>query len=176
MSRHALIAAIVLLALAGALYLAGEVRETLARIRSLSWCEDNGLGAWGQVLSAFAAENADRLPTAAERKTLARRYRRLSSHYQFTCDTGAPYEWSPTPLRVGRGAIAVAWCGRPHGHRRPWRNVLFDDLSLRRVDGVAPPSPFATPRQSPAHLAEPAPAGAASQPILKPPPPPSRGR
>ena len=122
-------------ALLGALWFPyAAFQDMRSRVASLANCEDNGLGAWKLILDQFAASHAGRLPTPQERAVLASKYRAQSTHFQLTCNTGAPYRWSRAPRKTSTAAaVPVAWCGAPHGFTRKWRNVLYTDLKLRRV-------------------------------------------
>lgn len=109
-------------------------RDLESNVASLSVCEDNGLGAWRLILSMYADEHGGTLPTPQQLPALAVRYRREDSHFQLTCDTRAEYVWNPKVRRTTKDASQpLVWCGKPHGFRRKWRNVLFSDLTLRRV-------------------------------------------
>jgi hypothetical protein len=109
-------------------------QDARSRMASLANCEDNGLGAWRLILRQFAESHAGQLPTEQERAVLAPKYRAQSTHFALTCNTGAPYCWGRAARKTSAGAaVPVAWCGAPHGFSRKWRNVLYSDLSLRRV-------------------------------------------
>jgi hypothetical protein len=122
-------------ALLGALWFPfAALQDLRSNIGSMGSCEDNGLGAWKLILDRFAESHAGRLPTEQERAALAPKYRAQSTHFQLTCNTGAPYRWSQAPRKTSAAsAVPVAWRGAPHGFTRKWRNVLYSDLKRRRV-------------------------------------------
>lgn len=110
-------------------------QQLQSRNASVANCEDNGIGAWKLILRIHAGDHSDRLPTAAERASLATQYRASSTHFALTCNMGQPYVWNDGPRRVtsAEKAEPLAWCGKPHGFTEHWRNVLYTDLSLRKL-------------------------------------------
>jgi len=121
-------------AAAGALYrVVQQLRQTTAEVDSLCICEDNGIGAWRTILQQYADEHNGSLPDVAQRQHLAQQYKQSSSHFQLTCNTGAPYQWDNAIRHVDKQHLRpVLWCGKPHGVTRLWRNVLYSDLQVRR--------------------------------------------
>ena len=111
------------------------LQEWRALAASDSVCEDHGIDGWRDILAAYSRNNGGRLPTAQQRLVFGGRYRSGMGGHALTCNTGAEYEWNPYPTRVTTGrALPVAWCGKPHGFQRKWRNVLFTDLTVRRLN------------------------------------------
>lgn len=96
-------------------------------------CEGHGLPDWQQLLQEFSAGHHGGLPSPTQRKTLAYRHRRESDIPVLECNTGADYQWNDAVRTVGGKPVPLAWCGRPHGFWRKWRNVLYSDLTLRQV-------------------------------------------
>ena len=113
------------------------VRQELAQTESLSNCQDNGIGAWGDSLAFYAKENGGRLPNSDQRIRLEEEMRATSSHFAFTCNQGGGFIWNPTVTKVSAenaiDAQPVVWCAKPHGVTYKWRNVIFSDLTQRKV-------------------------------------------
>ena len=110
------------------------VRQARESTLSITSCEGNGIGAWQMILEREQGPNGQ-LPDARGRALLATRYRAQSTHFALVCNTDAPYQWDEGVRRMtpAEQARPLAWCGRSHGFTERWRNVLFSDLSVRRV-------------------------------------------
>ena len=69
----------------------------------------------------------------AERDQIALRLKRGTPH-ALQCNEGGDYLWKPDPIYTSVvPLVPIVWCGRPHGVTEKWRNVIYSDLSIRRV-------------------------------------------
>jgi hypothetical protein len=110
-----------------------RLAQQRAEILSLCNCEDT-LEKWKTFLHGFADDHSGCLPTEQQRKAYDDLNYRIR-HYRLNCDTEAPRVWNDS-LRKPLAAhpVPLVWCGRPHGVTHQWRNVLFSDFRIERVD------------------------------------------
>jgi hypothetical protein len=114
-------------------YVRAHLRQMNACAASAARCED-ALSHWRVLIASFAGDHDGRLPRASERHLLAGADRLYTDPQSLRCNTGLPYHWNENVRQVdGTGAVPLMWCGRTHGYTYHWRNVLYSDLTLRKV-------------------------------------------
>jgi len=129
--RRRLVWLAVLLSFLGAgLYFAQVFEEILAS----TTCESEGIYYVQLALQAYAGEHGGQLPPEpALRSWAAQHADAIWTTLPSRCNKGT-FVWAREMGSVARAPFgAVVWCGGAHGLWRRWRNVIFDDLSLRRV-------------------------------------------
>lgn len=102
---------------------------------SVGGCESEGLVYVREIMADYAAAHSGRLPTREEARVWARQHpeRPWQGSFPEGCNTGR-YAWRSEYSSGGAGDFQpLVWCGRSHGLWYRWRNVIFADLSLRKV-------------------------------------------
>jgi hypothetical protein len=101
----------------------------------MAGCASEGLCHMTVDLRVYAKENKGKVAAERSLRAWAERHRSSPQIHpvpaQSSCGT---FVWTTRHLTwQARPRYPVVWCGRPHGFYRRWRNVIFDDLTLREV-------------------------------------------
>jgi hypothetical protein len=126
----------VLLLLGGAVFV-GQVHEESASIG----CESEGLWYVTIALREYADQHSGQLPPTSQEAVAwaAGQKNEVWGELPTGCSKGR-FVWSGCRKKTGSvGTRPIVWCNAPHGLYSQWRNVIFSDLSFRRV----PESAFA---------------------------------
>jgi hypothetical protein len=96
-------------------------------------CETQALQSVQSAMKAYAEGHDDLVPLKDQLLPWAVANYGQSWQIATGCDKGE-YKWADLSIHTRTLAhVPLVWCAEPHGYMTKWRNVIFDDLSIRKV-------------------------------------------
>jgi hypothetical protein len=109
--------------------------QVIQELSSTAGCASEGLCFVTVDLRLYAQDNKGIIAAERPLRIWAERHRPSPEIYPVPAKSSCGrFAWTTRRLTwQKRPRYPVVWCGRPHGFYRRWRNVVFDDLTLREV-------------------------------------------
>jgi hypothetical protein len=110
------------------------VNQRIEENDAIAGCESEGICFVTEAARSYALAHEGRLVMRDELRGWATHQTNESwSGMTGSCNKGAYIFGQVRFVTVTKSAVPYAWCPRPHGVTRKWRNVLFSDLVVRHV-------------------------------------------